>query len=461
VTPEPFEVRAPATGAVLGTVAPVELAAAAAAARGAQPLWALLPAAGRARYVRRAAVAILDELDDLADRLADETGWPRAHLIVSELLPAVRALRALADDGPAALGERRLSARTARLARRRSLLLQAPVGIVGLRGPSASPWYGPAVEAAAALLAGNGVLLAAGAPLAAQRLRAMFLRAGVPGELVVPVAGAGLGAACDRVVDLSPPTRMGTLLVLRGAPRAAVVEAAVWAAFAGSGRHPAAAGRLVAAGSAVPGLLDAIAEAAARLRVGDPRDPETDVGPLASQAALAEVEAAVAAAEHVRGGGRVERPGFDGAFYAPTVLVSDAAFAAPPPGPVLAVADVVDAEAAVALAGGGGRDGIVSIWTGDREQGERIARRLPAAVVWVGRHAVPAPAVPARLARHLAPRRLETRAPRAPAAQRLPTPPDVVRAQAALTEARHGRDSRRWPALRRGAAALLRAARGS
>jgi hypothetical protein len=103
----------------------------------------------------------------------------------------------------------------------------------------------------------------------------------------------------------------------------------------------------------------------------------------------------------------------------------------------------------------------VSIWTGDREQGERIARRLPAAVVWVGRHAVPAPAVPARLARHLAPRRLETRAPRAPAAQRLPTPPDVVRAQAALTEARHGRDSRRWPALRRGAAALLRAARGS
>jgi hypothetical protein len=42
---------------------------------------------------------------------------------------------------------------------------------------------------------------------------------------------------------------------------------------------------------------------------------------------------------------------------------------------------------------------------------------------------------------------------------RLPTPPDVVDAQAALAEARHGRESRRWPALRRGAAALARVAR--
>jgi hypothetical protein len=153
-------------------------------------------------------------------------------------------------------------------------------------------------------------------------------------------------------------------------------------------------------------------------------------------------------------------PGLAGAFYSPTVVVSAAAFAAPPPGPVLAVAEVADAEAAVALAAAGGRDGIVSIWTGNREQGERIARGLPAATVWVGRHAVPAPAVPARLARHLAPRRLESRAPRAPASQRLPTSPDVVVAQAAFTEARHGRDSRRWPALRRGAAALLRTFRG-
>ncbi len=351
------------------------------------------------------------------------------------------------------------------------MLIQAPAGIVGLAGPSASPWHGPAVEAGAALLAGNGVLLAAGAPLAAQRLRAVFLRAGIPGELIAPVGATGretLAEVCDRVTELSPPTRMGTLLVLRGAPRPAVVDAAVWAAFAGSGRHAAAAGRLVVSRVAAPGLADAIADAAARLRVGDPHDPETDVGPLASDQALAAVEAALAQAGEVRGGGRVALPGFSGAFYAPAVATARdpaaprapfAAFDAPPPGPVLAVVEAADDDEAIAIAGSGGREGIVSVWTGDRERGERVARALPAAVVWVGRHGVPAPTVAVRLARHVAPRRFESRVRRAPAAMRLPTQPDVVEAQAALAEARYGRESRRWPALRRGAAALVRTAR--
>jgi hypothetical protein len=99
--------------------------------------------------------------------------------------------------------------------------------VIGLRGPSASPWAEPALEAGAALLAGNGVLLSAGA--LPQRLRNVFLRAGVPGELIAPVPPGALDA-CRRVVDLPPPARRGTLLVLNGAPRAKVVEGAPWPA---------------------------------------------------------------------------------------------------------------------------------------------------------------------------------------------------------------------------------------
>jgi acyl-CoA reductase-like NAD-dependent aldehyde dehydrogenase len=384
---------------------------AAEAARIAQPLWALLPPSARARYIRRAAVAMLDELDELAGVLAEETGWPRAHVVVAELLPAVRGLHALADEGPPALADRRLSPRAA--LRRRSVLIQAPVGIVGLAGPSASPWHEPALEAAAALLAGNGVLLAAGA--AAQRLRGVFLRAGIPGELVVPVGD--LGAECDRVTRLPPPTRMGTLLVLRGAPRPAVVDAAVWAAFACSGQHPAAAGRLIVSRTAAPGLAEAIADAAAKL-------PSTDVG-----------------------------------RELPSVTTSREAFDSPPPGPVLAIVETANDDEAIALAASGGRDGVVSIWTTDRERGERVARSLPAAAAWVGRHGVPEPAVSMRLERYVAPRRLESRSRRATQPLRLPITRDVVAARSALAEARHGRESRRWPALRQGAAALLRAAR--
>jgi acyl-CoA reductase-like NAD-dependent aldehyde dehydrogenase len=418
------DVRSPATGAVLGSVAPVDLTEAAHAGRVAQPLWSLVPIASRARYIRRTAVAMLDELDDLALRLADETGWPRAHIVLSELLPAVRGLHALAADGPRALADRRLSPRSARLAGRSTRLVQSPVGVIGLRGPSASPWAEPALEAAAALLAGNGVILAAGAPLATQRLRTAFLRAGVPGELLttVPASGPGLDDACRRVVDLPGPARRGTLVVLEGAPKEQVVEAALWAAFAGSGRHPAAAGRLVIVEGAVPGLVEALTAGAATLRVGDPRADDTDVGPLD-----------------------------DGTFAAPAVLAGlapdDPRFVTPT-GLTLAVVEVPDADTAIAVAAREGRDGPISVWARDAAKGERVARRLPSVATWIGRHGIAPTGVEVRIARHVVPRQLEWRAAWAPGTPSLPSDDALVATQTALAEVRHGRESRRWPALR-------------
>ena len=61
--------------------------ASAEATRGAQPLWSLVPVSARAGYIRRAAVAMLDELDDLALLLADETGRPRTDIVLTELCP--------------------------------------------------------------------------------------------------------------------------------------------------------------------------------------------------------------------------------------------------------------------------------------------------------------------------------------------------------------------------------------
>ena len=104
----------------------------------------------------------------------------------------------------------------------------------------------------------------------------------------------------------------------------------------------------------------------------------------------------------------------------------------------------------------GGRDGPVSIWARDPAQGERVARRLPSPSTWVGRHGIAATAVPTRIARHVVPRQLEWRAAWAPGTPELPTDDDLVAAQRTLTELRHGREARRWPALRAGARALVR-----
>jgi succinate-semialdehyde dehydrogenase / glutarate-semialdehyde dehydrogenase len=432
-------------------------------AAAAQPLWALVAPPDRARYLRRAAKAVLDELEALADLLADEAGQPRSEAMLAELLPSVGGLHGLAGDGPPALADRRLGPVPALRAGRRSTLVQAPLGVVGIHVRDGSAWAGPLLEVAAALLAGNAVLLAPSAPRAAARMQDAFVRAGLPEELFQLVAEEQLGAAA-RVVALDPPAAKGTMLVLEGAPLDRAVTGAVWAAFAGAGRRHAGLGRVISVRPQAPALAAAIEASARRLRVGDPRRPDTEVGPLPSVAERDRVEALVAQAEAVGAkrlcGGPVDVAGVDGAFYAPAVLRAVPPTAAllrePVPGPVLALLDAAGEEEAIALA----RDsaGTLSVWSGDRDRGERIARTLGAEITWINEHGVATPAAPVRLARYVASRQLASQPTRLRSARWLPYDPALLRAATATARLMHGRESERWAALRSGALPLARTA---
>jgi acyl-CoA reductase-like NAD-dependent aldehyde dehydrogenase len=478
-----LEARSPATGERLGAVEATsadEVRAAAARAAAAQPLWAAVPPAARARYVRRAARLALDELEDLALLLARETGRPRTEAILGELLPAIAGLGDLADDGPGALADRRLGRPALLRGGRRATGVQEPRGVVGVLGAPASPWTEPALEVAAGLLAGNGVVLAAAAPLAGERLRRAFLRAGIPDELLAVVHGEeALGAlpgACARVVSLEGPETKGAMLVLEGAPVEQVASAALWAAFAAGGRHPAAAGRLVCVPSMAEQLLGAIGRRAERLRVGDPASEESEVGPLRSAEDLAIVEAlvdeAVAGGAELVCGGATRVDGLSGAFYAPAVLRRVPAGARilreAAPGPVLAVVEAGGEAAAIALVkdglGAWGprdrrlRGGVVSIWAADRAKGERVARTLGAELTWVNEHGAVAPGPALRLQRHVASRQLASRPALLSGARRLPYDPSLVRARTAASRFAHGREADRLAVLRRDAGPLARAA---
>jgi acyl-CoA reductase-like NAD-dependent aldehyde dehydrogenase len=115
----------------------------AALARRVQPLWAAVPVSARAAVLRRAAQAVLDEVDTLAGLLAAQTGRPRTALMLGELLPSVSGLHGLAAAAPDAVRERR--------AGRSGRLVPAPIGVVGLRGGT-SPWAEPLLETAAAVV---------------------------------------------------------------------------------------------------------------------------------------------------------------------------------------------------------------------------------------------------------------------------------------------------------------------
>jgi betaine-aldehyde dehydrogenase len=432
-------------------------------AAAAQPLWALVAPRDRARYLRRAAMAVLDELDALADLLAVEAGQPRSEAILAELLPSIGGLHGLAADGPGALADRRLGPVPALRAGRRSTLVQAPLGVVGVDVRDGSPWAGPLLEVAAALLAGNAVLLAPAARSAAARMQNAFIRAGLPDELF-QLAGASDVAGAERVVGLDPPAAKGTMLVLDGAPLDRAVTGAVWAAFAGGGRRHAGLGRVIAVQPEARALAAGIEAAARRLRVGDPSRPDTEVGPLTSAAQRRRVEALVTQAEDAGAtrlcGGPLDLAGTPGAFYAPVVLRGVPAGAAllhePVPGPVLALVEAADEREAVALAGDTG--GTLSVWSGDRGHGERIARSLGAEIAWINEHGVASPAAPVRLARYVAQRQLAFQPTRLRSARWLPYDPALLRAATASARLRHGRESERWAALRGGALPLARTA---
>jgi acyl-CoA reductase-like NAD-dependent aldehyde dehydrogenase len=427
-------------------------------AAAAQPLWALIPPRDRARYLRRAAKAVLDELEPLADLLAAEAGQPRSEAVLAELLPSVGGLHGLATDGPAALADRRLGPIPALRAGRRSTLVHAPYGVVGVHVRDGSPWAGPLLEVGAALLAGNAALLVPAAPRAADRMRHAFVRAGLPEELLQVVAPADLEGAA-HVVALDPPAAKGTMLVLDGAPLDRVVTGAVWAAFAGGGRRHAAVGRAIAVASQAPELAAGLEAAARRLRVGDPRRPDTEVGPLASPAARDRVAALVADAE-AAGATRLCGGPIEDAFYAPAVLRGvppDAALLHEPvPGPVLALVEAADERDAIALAAG--TTGTLSVWSGDRAHGERVARSLGAEIAWVNEHGVASPAAPVRLAKYVTARQLASQPTRLRSARWLPYDPALLRAAIATARLVHGRESERWATLRAGARPLARTA---
>jgi acyl-CoA reductase-like NAD-dependent aldehyde dehydrogenase len=269
---------------------------------------------------------------------------------------------------------------------------------------------------------------------------------------------------------------MGAILVLEGAPVETVASAALWAAFAAGGRHPAAAGRLVVVPSLAEPLLGVLRERAARLEVGDPTTEHAEIGPLRSAEDLAAVEAlvdeAVAGGAELVCGGTTRVEGLAGAFYAPAVLrrVPSGAriLREPVPGPVLAVVEAPGEAAAIALVQDGpprehphdrrARGGVVSIWAGDRAKGERVARTLQAELIWVNEHGAVAPGPALRLQRHVAPRQVASRTAQIGGARRLPYDPGLVRARTAAARLVHGREADRLRVLRRDAGPLARAA---
>ncbi|MGH2952468.1 MAG: aldehyde dehydrogenase family protein [Solirubrobacterales bacterium] len=416
----------PATGELVGTVEtikPDEVQAVVDDVAEVQPFWAQLTPGDRARYMRRAADALVEQMDEVAELLTHEQGKPITESYTMELLPTIDALHWCADAGPRILADERIPYPQAFLKTKRSFFSYEPLGVVGVISPWNYPWSIPFGEVAIALMAGNGVVLkpASLTPLLGERIQKAFEDGGLPEGLVRTVHGGGVigQALCEAstakifftgsvevgrgVGELCAQRLKGSVLELGGkdpqivcadADLANAVSGCVWGGFANSGQTCSGIERTYVVQDVADRFIEGVVRETERLTVGDPLRWETESGPMVS-AEQADVvtglvdDALSAGAERVTGGPR-EVDGFSGRFIAPTVLagvedemriMNEEIF-----GPVVPIVVVADEEEALRRANDTNFGLGASVWTKDRAKGERIARRMETGMVWINDH---------------------------------------------------------------------------
>ncbi|MCC5999242.1 MAG: aldehyde dehydrogenase [Pararhodobacter sp.] len=304
------------------------------------------------------------------------------------------------------------------------LVHREPVGVVGAIVPWNFPLMIGAWKLAPALAAGNSVVLKPSevASLSLLKLAEICAECGLPeGVLNVvtgqgAVAGQALGLHMDvdvlvftgsggvgrRLLEYAARSNLKRVYLELGGKSPNVIfsdapdlaqAAAVSAAgiFRNSGQVCVAASRLLVERKVQEEVTELLARAAEGMRVGNPLDPETQAGAIASEAQLARVQGFVDSATQegarlVTGGQRILQE-TGGSFFAPTIfdgvaprhrLSREEVF-----GPVLAITPFDTEEEAVALANDTDYGLAAAVWTGNLSRAHRMVSAIDAGVVHV------------------------------------------------------------------------------
>src|SRR6266540_2587703 len=412
------ELREPATGdplarAAMGGEADIDRAVEAARAALEGP-WGKTPPNERSRLLHALADAIVANRKELADLEVRNVGKAISS-VKAELNQAVENCRFYGSAIASIAGRANTIGG--------SLLfysLKEPVGVAGQIVPWNYPLMMTTWKLAPALAAGCTVVLKpdSATPLTALRIAELAGEVGFPpGTInIVPGPGTTVGAhlvrhpGVDKIAFTgstatgteimrmaSDPIKRITLelggkspnVVFADADLADAIPSSVWSIYYSAGQSCEARSRILVEQSLYDDFASAFADAAGKLSVGDPLDPETQIGSLISAEHREKVHGYVEVgreegAEVVAGG---EPPDGDGAFYPPTVLAGvdnqmrvaqEEIF-----GPVVTITAFEDEKDAVRLANDVKYGLMATVWTGDPARGHRLARQIKAGTVGI------------------------------------------------------------------------------
>lgn len=410
--------ESPATGETIGTVPEgtrEDAQRAIAAANGAWRDWAALSVFERAAALERVADLIVERRDDLARTLTLDQGKPLHAESYGEVDELVEYFRIAAADAKRLEGSMPPSTDPSK----RILVYRVPRGVVGVITPWNWPYTMPAEVIAPALATGNAVVWvpAPSTSVCAVQLAACVVDAEVPAGVFNMVTGPG--PVVGDEVAASPGTHAiafigsietghrvaeraagkalllemggnGPMVVLDDADVEAAAEASLSAAFLCAGQSCTAGERFLVHEEVHDEFLDRLAAAISReIRLGDPFDEQTTMGPLNNEPAAAKMDrhvrdAVERGADVVRGGARAD--GFPTRlYYEATVLdrVTDEMEVAREEtfGPIVPISTIKSDEEALQIANSSPYGLLAAVWTRDLARGLRFAEAARAG--WV------------------------------------------------------------------------------
>jgi 5-carboxymethyl-2-hydroxymuconic-semialdehyde dehydrogenase len=418
---ETFESLNPSTNTVLALAASGDAGdvdAAVAAARRAFDAgpWPKLKASERAAVLRRIAVAIRDHTDDFISREVADIGLPIAQM-------KGLAARAAQNFEYYAGVVTELHGRSFQVGDEfLNYTIHKPVGVAGLIMPWNAPLMLSTWRIAPALAAGNTVVLkpAEWSPLTATLLAGVLEEAGVPKGVFNVVHGYGetAGAALSahpgvNLICFTGETTTGQTIIAAGAPtlkRSSIelggkspvvvfddadpelcVDAALAQIFTMNGQRCTAGSRLIVQEGVYEQIVAAVAQRASRIRVGDPTDPRTELGPLIRAEHHARVVRYIQSARQegarVLAGGE-RPPGLPEGNFLQATVIADVdeqmkVFREEIFGPVLVAMPFSDEAEAIRLANATEYGLAAYVWTNDIRRAHRVAHAIDTGMCWI------------------------------------------------------------------------------